>query len=82
MIHEDRLLKYEFLRLILVLDFYYGFEGQFLENCKKWGRHSTGGIIIFALGDPLRYSLYELRILVNKHVEKGSDFRHRASFWE
>ena len=26
--------------------------------------------------------IYELRIRVNKHVEKGSDFRHRTSFWE
>ena len=26
--------------------------------------------------------IYELRIPVNKHVEKGSDFRHRASFRE
>ena len=33
-----------------------------------WGTHSD---------------IYELRIPVNKHVEeKGSDFRHRASFWE
>ena len=47
-----------FLRLILVLDFYYGFEGQFLENFKKWWRHSTDGIIIFAPGDPLRYMSY------------------------
>ena len=53
-------LKYEFLRLILVMDLHYGFDGQFLENFKKWWRHSTGGIIIFALGDPLRY-IYELR---------------------
>ena len=30
-----------------------------------WGTHSD---------------IYELRIPVNKHVEKGSDFRHRASF--
>ena len=80
MIHEDRLFKYEFLRLILVLDFYYGFEGQFLEKFRSgdvialvellflpWGTHSD---------------IYELRIPVNKHVEKGSDFRHRASFWE
>ena len=58
-------IDYEFLQLILVLDFYYGFEGQFLENFKKWWRHSTGGIIIFALGDPLR-DIYELRIpLIN-----------------
>ena len=32
-----------------------------------WGTHSD---------------IYELRIPVNKHEEKGSDFRHRASFWE
>ena len=32
-----------------------------------WGTHSN---------------IYELRIPVNKHVEKVSDFRHRASFWE
>ena len=32
-----------------------------------WGTHS---------------GIYELRIPVNKHVEKGSDFRHLASFWE
>ena len=31
-----------------------------------WGTHSD---------------IYELRIPVNKHVEKESDFRHRASFW-
>ena len=35
--------------------------------CLPWGTHSD---------------IYELRILVNKHVEKGSDFRHRTSFWE
>ena len=32
-----------------------------------WGAHSD---------------IYDLRIPVNKHVEKGTDFRHRASFWE
>ena len=32
-----------------------------------WGTHSD---------------IYELRIPVNKHVEKVSDFRHRASFLE
>ena len=26
--------------------------------------------------------IYELRISVNKHVEKGSGFRHRTSLWE
>ena len=26
--------------------------------------------------------IYELRIRVNKHVEKGSDFRYRTSFWD
>ena len=26
--------------------------------------------------------IYELRIRVDNHVEKGSDFRHRTSFWE
>ena len=31
-----------------------------------WGTHSD---------------IYELRIPVNKHVEKGCDFRHLASFW-
>ena len=32
-----------------------------------WGTHSD---------------IYELRIPVNKHVGKESDFRHRVSFWE
>ena len=32
-----------------------------------WGTHSD---------------IYKQRIPVNKHVEKGSDFRHRASLWE
>ena len=32
-----------------------------------WGTHSD---------------IYELRLPVNKHVETGSNFRHRASFWE
>ena len=32
-----------------------------------WGTHSD---------------IYELRIPVNKNVEKGSDLHHRASFWE
>ena len=32
-----------------------------------WGTHSD---------------IYELRIRVNKHVEKGSDFRNRRSFWK
>ena len=57
-----------------------GLRANFLKNFRSgdvialvellflpWGTHSD---------------IYELRIPVNKHVEKGSDFRHRASFWE
>ena len=78
---KDRLLKDEFLRLILVLDFHYGFGGQFLGKFLRSGDVIALVELLF-LPQGTHSDIYELRIRVNKHVEKGSDFRHRTSFWE
>ena len=72
MIHEDRLLKYEFLWLILELDLYYGFEGQFLEKFRSSDVIALVELLFLPWGTHL--DIYELRILVNKHVEKRIGF--------
>ena len=60
------------MRLILVLDFYYGFQGQFLE--KFWKSADVIALVeLFFLPWGTHPDIYELRIRVNKHVEKGSD---------
>ena len=80
MIHEDRLLKYEFLRLILVLDFIMDLRANFGKMLRSGDVISLVELLFLPWGT--HSDIYELRISVNKHVEKGSDFRHRASFWE
>ena len=75
MIQEDRLLKYEFLRLILVLDFYYGLRANFWKTLRGGDVIALVELLFLPRGT---YSdIYEIPIRVNKHVEKGSDFRHR-----
>ena len=47
-----------------------------------WKSFRSGDVIalveLFFLPWGTHSDIYELRIPVNKHVEKGSDFRHRA----
>ena len=80
MIHEDRLLKYEFLRLILVLDFFMGLRAKFWKISRNGDVTALVELLFLPWGT--HSDIYKLRISVNKHVEEGSDFRHRTSFWE
>ena len=58
-----------------------GLRANFLKNFRICDVIALVELLFLPWGTHL-IDIYELRIPVNKHVEKGSDFRHRASFWE
>ena len=54
-------------------------------KAKFWKILRSGHVIalveLLFLPQGTHSDIYELRIRVNKHMEKGSDFHHRTSFW-
>ena len=57
-----------------------GLRANFWKILRSGDVIELGELLFLSGGTHL--DIYQLRIRVNKHVEKGSDLRHRTSFWE